>query len=141
MMKSILLFGEVYLSQNYDQQAHKYFKRAADIANSLEGSVEPDLLNVRARVYIKYARSSLRFEMVDEAFIYLNRATELLLSCLSIRSNKTVQSKTPPLKCQKRLNQAIKMLAILFINWHKYYQKCGMLPKSIESLKVACFVC
>lgn len=137
LLKGVLYWGEYHISENRPINGHKFFKKAADIANKLDNSVHPEILDVRARAYLKYANSCINLNILHEAKIYMERAMESLSASLSIRTNKTVCYRVAPLKSEKRFSHNVRMICICFINYHKYYQAKKMLPKAYECLKLA----
>lgn len=102
------------------KQAEKTILRGSEVAEELRNSMNPDLLNVIARLWLKHASLLIPQGKVNRALRKAKSAREILSSEILIRQNIYLSNKAMSedarikwlLKHEKREQKAAKMLSI-----------------------------
>ena len=140
-VKFIIYCAEYHIKENRPRNARRYLQRSITIADGLEESMNPDIINVRARAYLKFAGFCISAGDLRTAESNLKKTLDCLMVELGVRSNKELSRKgIQYVKWRKRLGGTVKYLCMALTNYASFHRKKRELPQAVEACKLAYYI-
>ena len=107
----------------------------------MSSSIQPDIVNLRGRAYLKMASLAIEKKSFYTAEKNLKKSLDSFAIELSIRSNKKLSTVSKGyVKKRAKYTSAIKYICLTLQIYHIFYNEREYIPQALEALKLAYFI-